>query len=335
MSLAEHRLHASQSAASLGKVAVLMGGLSAEREVSLMSGSGVLKALQSRGVDAHAFDPAERDLSDLRAKGFSRCFIALHGRFGEDGTVQGALELLGIPYTGSGVMASSIAIDKAMTKRVWHSEGIPTPAWRLLRQGQFTREQIREVPDQLGLPLVVKPAREGSSIGLSKVYGYSEMQAAVDAAAAMDADVLCEQMIVGDEVTCPVLGTGDEAVALPVIRIVAPEGNYDYQNKYFTDDTKYLVPCGLPPGEEAAIQALVLKAYRVLGCRGWGRADVMIDAKTRKPYLLEINTSPGMTGHSLVPMSARAAGISYEELCVRLVAAATLDHSASQRGGRT
>jgi D-alanine-D-alanine ligase len=308
-----------------GKVAVLMGGKSAEREVSLMSGAGVLKALQAKGIDAHAFDPAERDLVELKRKGFRRCFIALHGRFGEDGTVQGALELLGIPYTGSGVMASAIAIDKTMTKRVWIAEGVPTPKYALLRRGAYQREQLMKIPDDLGLPLIVKPAREGSSIGVAKVQGYSEVQAAVDAAAALDADVLCEQFVAGDEVTCPILGTGDNARALPVIRIVAPEGNYDYQNKYFTDDTKYLVPCGLPEGEEVAIQELVVKAYRVLGCRGWGRIDVMIDGKTRQPYLLEINTSPGMTGHSLVPMSARAAGISYEDLCVQLLADATLD----------
>jgi D-alanine-D-alanine ligase len=308
-----------------GKVAVLMGGRSAERDISLLSGGGVLKALQSKGVDAHAFDPAQRELVELKREGFQRCFIALHGRFGEDGTVQGALELLGIPYTGSGVMASAISIDKVMTKRVWLAEGVPTPRYTLLRRGAYSREQVIKVPDDLGLPLIVKPAREGSSIGVAKVQGYSEMQAAVDAAAALDADVLCEQFIAGDEVTCPILGTGEGARALPVIRIVAPEGNYDYQNKYFTDDTKYLVPCGLPAGEEAAIQDLVVKAYRVLGCRGWGRIDVMIDARTRKPSLLEINTSPGMTGHSLVPMSARAAGISYEDLCVRLLADAALD----------
>ena len=324
---------------SLGKVAVLMGGQSAEREVSLMSGEGVLNALQARGVDAHAFDPASRDLADLRREGFARCFIALHGRFGEDGTVQGALELLGIPYTGSGVMASSIAIDKVMTKRVWLAEGLPTPKYALLRRGGYTREQVIAVPDDLGLPVIVKPAREGSSIGVAKVQGYSQMAEAVAQAAALDADVLCEQFIAGDEVTCPVLGTGEGARALPVIRIVAPEGNYDYQNKYFTDVTQYLVPCDLPPGEEEAIQALVLKAYRVLGCRGWGRVDVMIDAATRKPYLLEINTSPGMTGHSLVPMSARAAGISYEDLCVQLLAGAALDHTgtppAAHAGGAT
>ncbi|MBP7566194.1 MAG: D-alanine--D-alanine ligase [Burkholderiaceae bacterium] len=311
---------------SFGKVAVLMGGRSAEREVSLMSGTGVLKALQSKGVDAHAFDPAERDLSELKAKGFERCFIALHGRFGEDGTVQGALELLGIPYTGSGVMASSISIDKVTTKRVWLADGLPTPKYRLLRRGAFDRQQVLAIPDELGLPVIVKPAREGSSIGVAKVERASDMEAAVDAAARLDADVLCEQFVSGDEVTCPVIGTGDAARALPVIRIVAPQGNYDYQNKYFTDDTKYVVPCGLPAGEEEVIQQLVLRAYRVLGCRGWGRIDVMIDAATRQPSLLEINTSPGMTGHSLVPMSARAAGISYEDLCVQLLASATLDN---------
>ncbi len=311
--------------AAFGKVAVLMGGHSAEREVSLMSGSGVLKALQARGVDAHAFDPARRDLSELKRKGFKRCCIALHGRFGEDGTVQGALELLGIPYSGSGVMASSISIDKVMTKRVWLAEGLPTPRYVLLQRGARLPEQLRSVPDDLGLPLMVKPAREGSSIGVTKVTDLSQMADAVDQAAALDADVLCEQFIAGDEVTCPVLGAGDGARSLPVIRIVAPEGNYDYQNKYFTDDTKYLVPCGLPEGEEQAIQEIVLKAYRVLGCRGWGRLDVMIDSATRKPYLLEINTSPGMTGHSLVPMSARAAGIGYADLCLQLLASAALD----------
>ncbi len=316
----------SLKAADFGKVAVLLGGRSAEREVSLMSGRGVLDALRSRGVDAHAFDPAERDIGELKREGFQRCFIALHGRFGEDGTVQGALELMGIPYTGSGVMASSISIDKVTTKRIWLADGLATPKYVLLRRSAFERQQVVAVPDALGLPLIVKPAREGSSIGVVKVEGYSGMVGAVEQAAQLDADVLCEQFISGDEVTCPVLGTGDSARALPVIRIVAPEGNYDYQNKYFTDTTQYLVPCGLPAGEEEAIQAMVLQAYRVLGCRGWGRLDVMIDAKTRKPWLLEINTSPGMTSHSLVPMSARAAGISYEDLCLEVLRSAGLDH---------
>ena len=310
---------------SFGKVAVLMGGASAERAVSLMSGSGVLEALRASGVDAHAFDPAERELGDLRREGFARCFIALHGRFGEDGTVQGALELLGIPYTGSGVMASAIAIDKAMTKRVWTAEGLPTPRHVLLRRGHFDQQQVIAVPDTLGLPVIVKPAREGSSIGVAKVMGYSGMKDAVEQAGRLDADILCEQCIIGDEVTCPVIGSGEDARALPVIRIQAPDGNYDYEHKYFSDDTQYLVPCGLPAGEEEAIQRLVLKAYRVLGCRGWGRVDVMIDAASRQPYLLEINTSPGMTGHSLVPMSARAAGMDYPALCLQLLCMASLD----------
>ena len=313
----------------LGKVGVLMGGISAEREISLMSGKGVLAALLAKGVNAHAFDPAERDLGELKREGFARCFIALHGRFGEDGTVQGALELLGIPYTGSGVMASSIAIDKVMTKRVWIAEGIPTPRYAVLHKGGFERSAVIAVPDNLGLSVIVKPSREGSSIGVTKVMGYSGMVAAVDLAGSLDADILCEECIEGDEVTCPVIGEGASARALPVIRIVAPQGNYDYQNKYFTEDTHYLVPSGLPQGEEEAVQALVLKAYRVLGCRGWGRIDVMIDAKTRQPYLLEINTSPGMTGHSLVPMSAKAAGISYEDLCVRLLQGTALDARAA------
>jgi D-alanine-D-alanine ligase len=307
---------------AMGKVAVLLGGRSAEREVSLMSGQGVLAALQARGVDAHAFDPAERELGELKRDGFVRCFIALHGRFGEDGTVQGALELMGIPYTGPGVMASAVAMDKLMTKRIWVAEGLSTPAWRQVHSAEETRAAF----DALGTPMIVKPVREGSTIGLTKVLSRDQCDAAYTLASQQDPMVMCEQFIAGDEVTCPVLGTGDEAQALPVIRIVAPDGNYDYQHKYFTDDTKYLVPCGLPEGEEAAIQALVLQAYRTLDGRGWSRADVMIDAATRTPYLLEINTSPGMTSHSLVPMSARSAGMSYEDLCLTLLASAALDN---------
>ncbi len=315
-------------AMNFGKVAVLMGGLSAEREISFLSGNGVLAALKSQGVDAHAFDPAERDLSELKKEGFQRCFIALHGRYGEDGTVQGALELLGIPYTGSGVMASSIAIDKTMTKRVWLSEDVPTPAYVLLKQNDLSEKAQTHVLQSLGLPLIVKPAREGSSIGVVKVTEASQLPAALALAAQCDTDILCEQFISGDEVTCPVLGEGESAEALPVIKIVAPAGNYDYQHKYFTNETQYLIPSGLPEAEEKFIQAHVLKAYRVLGCKGWGRVDVMIEAKTRKPYLLEINTSPGMTGHSLVPMSAKAAGMDYEALCIRLLAHASLELTA-------
>jgi D-alanine-D-alanine ligase len=310
---------------ALGKVAVLMGGTSAERLISQMSGNGVLAALKSRGVEAHAFDPAERPLEDLRREGFARAFIALHGRHGEDGTVQGALELLGIPYTGPGVMPCAIAIDKVTTKRIWMSEGLPTPRSVVLRPADQRHERVRTVPDTLGLPLIVKPPREGSSIGVTKVQGYSQMQDAVQLAAGYDADVLCEEFIEGEEVTCAILGEGDGAIALPVIRIVAPEGKYDLQNKYFTDDVKYQCPSGLPPAEEKAVQDLALAAYRLLGCRGWSRADLMIRASDRQPFLLEMNTSPGMTGHSLVPMAARAVGISYEDLCLRLVADAALE----------
>jgi D-alanine-D-alanine ligase len=320
----------SQSDSHFGKVAVLLGGASAERDISLMSGRRVLQALRSQGVDAYAFDPAERDLAELKREQFSRCFIALHGRFGEDGTVQGALELLGIPYTGSGVMASSIAIDKVMTKRIWRSVGLATPAWFEVDSAAAARNAFAE----LGAPMIVKPAREGSTIGLTKVTALEQIDAAYALAAGHDAQVLCEQFIAGDEVTCPVLGNGAAAQALPVVRIVAPEGNYDYENKYFNDKTQYLVPSGLPAAEEAAITAQVLQAYRTLGCRGWARADVMIDAATRKPYLLEINTAPGMTGHSLVPMSARAAGISYEALCLQLLATASLDYGSSPQRAR-
>lgn len=310
----------------LGRVAVLMGGASAEREISLMSGHGVLQALREQGVDAHAFDPAERPLQELKSRGFTRAFIALHGRGGEDGCLQGALELMQLPYTGSGVMASSICMDKVMTKRVWMAEGLPTPRWVRLDAHELQHERIRAVPDELGLPLIVKPPREGSSIGVSKVSGYSQMQAAVELAAGYDPDVLCEEFIEGEEVTCAVLGQGHQAMALPVVRIAAPQGAYDYQNKYFTDVVKYQVPSGLPAAEEQVIQRITLQAYRTLGCRGWGRADLMIRASDRRPFLLEMNTAPGMTSHSLVPMSARAAGIGYGELCVRLLASATLDH---------
>ena len=316
---------------ALGKVAVLMGGSSAERAVSLMSGTGVLAALQSLGVDAHAFDPAERDLGELKREGFQRAFIALHGRHGEDGTVQGALELLGIPYTGSGVMASAVAMDKVMTKRIWSTENLPTPRWVWLASDAQAREQVMAVPDTLGLPLIVKPPREGSSIGISKVSGYSQMQSAVTLAAQYDADVLCEAFIEGIELTCPVLGQGAQARALPVVCIQAPDGNYDFQNKYYTDVVKYRIPSGLSAAEEAEVQRLTLAAYRSLGCRGWGRADLMMRAGGKNPdrklFLLEMNTSPGMTSHSLVPMSARAAGMSYEALCLHLISQARLDSS--------
>ena len=248
---------------ALGKVAVLFGGDSAEREISIMSGTGVLAALQSQGVDAYAFDPAERELGELKGEGFGRCFVALHGRHGEDGSVQGALELLGIPYTGSGVLASAIAMDKVMTKRVWIAEGLPTPRHVWLAPDRQSRETVVAVPDTLGLPLIVKPPREGSSIGVTKVQGYSQMQDAVALAAKYDPDVLCEEFIDGDEVTCPVLGEGESAHALPVVRIVAPDGQYDYQNKYFTDVVRYECPSGLPDDQEREIQRIVLAGYRI------------------------------------------------------------------------
>jgi len=306
-------------------VAVLMGGDSAERDISLMSGQGVLQALLSKGVQAQAFDPASQDLSALRGLGITHAFIALHGRHGEDGTVQGALELLGLPYTGSGVMASAIAMDKVMTKRLWRSHGLDTPASVCLSPADQTPARIAAIPAELGLPLIVKPPREGSSIGVTKVSQASALAAAAALATRYDPELMCEAFIDGAEITCPVLGEGASAVALPIVRIAAPQGDYDYQNKYFTDTVQYHCPSGLPASEEQAIQQQVLAAYRSLGCRGWGRADLMIRASDRKAFLLEMNTSPGMTSHSLVPMSARAAGISYEDLCLRLIASASLD----------
>jgi D-alanine-D-alanine ligase len=298
-----------------GKVAVLMGGTSAEREISLLSGGAVLAALQKRGVDAHAFDPAERPLWELKSAGFERVFIALHGRGGEDGTVQGALELMGLPYTGSGVLASALSMDKWRTKMVWLANGLPTPRYVLLAQDS----DWNAVAAELGLPIFVKPAREGSSVGATKVTRAEDLEAAYRLAVRYDPLVLAEEFVSGAELTCAFLGSQ----ALPLVRIVAPEGNYDYRHKYFTDDTQYFCPSGLGDAKEREIQHLVMRAARLLDCRGWGRADLMLDARGR-PWLLEMNTAPGMTGHSLVPMAARAAGIGFEELCVRILALATL-----------
>ena len=299
-----------------GKVAVLMGGPSAEREISLISGRAVLAALRSKGVDAHAFDPAERELLDLKREGFARVFIALHGRFGEDGTVQGALEVLKIPYTGSGVMASALSMDKWRTKLVWDASGIPTPRFAMV--GPETPWE--RVVDALGLPAIVKPAREGSTIGLSRVEAVQEFTAAYALASRYDNLVLVEEFVAGEELTASILGEE----ALPLVRIVAPEGNYDYQNKYFTDDTKYYCPSGIDASIEKEIRALALKSFRVLGCRGWGRADVML-RPDGSFFFLEMNTSPGMTGHSLVPIAGRAVGLEYPELCVKILALAALD----------
>jgi D-alanine-D-alanine ligase len=295
-----------------GKVAVLMGGPSSEREISLLSGNAVLKALRDAGVDAHAFDPAERQLCDLKREGYARVFIALHGRFGEDGTVQGALEVLGIPYTGSGVMASALAMDKWRTKLVWVASGVPTPRYQVVGPGTDWSRVVAEV----GLPLIVKPAREGSTIGLTKVDagGADAVERAYAEAARHDDLVLVEQFVAGTELTAAIL---DDA-ALPLIRIEAPQGNYDYHNKYFSDETRYYCPSGLPADQERAIQASALEAFRLIGCRGWGRLDLIL-APDGTFSFLEVNTSPGMTGHSLVPMAARQAGLSFPELCLRIL----------------
>lgn len=286
-----------------GKVAVLMGGRSAERDISLDSGSRVLAALQRQGVDAQAFDPAEQPLSDLAA--FDRAFIALHGRYGEDGTIQGALELMGVPYTGSGVMASAVGMDKWRTKLIWRAAGLPMPNFIMLDENCDFEAAERH----LGLPIFVKPACEGSSIGITRVSRVGQLQAAYREAAKHDTLVIAEQAISGGEYTVAVLG--DEA--LPVVRIVPATEFYDYEAKYLRNDTQYLCPCGLPEAREREMRAQALEAFRILGCRGWGRVDFLMDERGAA-YLLEINTSPGMTDHSLVPMAARAAGISYEQL---------------------
>ena len=302
-----------------GKVAVLLGGRSAEREISLMSGNAVLAALQRKGVDAHAFDTRERELHELRSHGFDRAFIALHGRYGEDGTVQGALELMDVPYTGSGVLASSLAMDKWRTKLVWIAAGIPTPRFQMLEAGS----DFKAAPKELGLPLIVKPSREGSTIGLTKVTRAQDLEAAYRKAAQFDEMVLAEEFIAGAEVTASILGEQ----ALPLIRIEAPGGNYDYEAKYFSDETRYFCPSGLPAAEESCIQTLALKASRILDCRGWGRVDVMLNAK-REPYLLEVNTVPGMTETSLCPKAAAEAGLSYRDLVRAIVEAAPVARTA-------
>ncbi|HXV08224.1 MAG TPA: D-alanine--D-alanine ligase [Burkholderiales bacterium] len=293
-----------------GKVAVLLGGRSAEREISLMSGNAVLQALREAGVDAHPFDPAEREVFELAREGFQRVFIALHGRYGEDGTVQGALELMGIPYTGSGVMASALAMDKVRTKMVWVACGLPTPRWEILDAGC----DWGAVAAGLGLPLIVKPVHEGSTLGLTKVTRADELPAAYALAARYDRLVLAEEFVAGSELTAGFVG--DQA--LPLIRIEAPEGKYDYQHKYFSDETRYFCPCGLPDAEEQAIRRLTLRAADALGCSGWGRAD-LIRRTDGSVSLLEMNTSPGMTGHSLVPMAAKVAGMSFQQLVLRIL----------------
>jgi D-alanine-D-alanine ligase len=312
---------------SFGRVGVLLGGRSGEREISLMSGNGVLEALISKGVDAHPFDPGLRCPTELAKEKFDRVFICLHGRYGEDGTIQGLLELLNLPYTGSGVLASALAIDKIVTKQVWISNGLATPEFEELTANSDWNEVVKK----LGLPLIVKPAHEGSSLGLTKVKSADELPAAYKLAAGLDTKVIAETCIVGDELTCPLVGQGDSAEALPVIKIIPPQANYDFHNKYFSDETQYLCPTGLAPEVNERVQELALAAYKALGCRTWGRADVMLDQKTGKPYLLEMNTSPGMTSHSLVPMAAKAAGVSYADLVLWLLSQTLLKKESATK----
>ena len=303
-----------------GRVAVLMGGPSAEREISLISGNAVLGALRSKGVDAHPFDPAEREILDLKREGFKRAFVALHGRFGEDGTVQGALETIRMPYTGSGVMASALAMDKWRTKLVWDASGIPTPRFAMVSAAT----DWDKVTQHLGMPVIMKPVREGSTIGLTKVVSPSDLAAAYDLARKYDELVIAEEFIAGQELTASIITDRERGeVALPLVRIEAPQGNYDYQNKYFTDDTKYFCPAGIRPELEDEIRQAALKSFRVLGCTGWGRADIMLRPDGTYSFL-EMNTSPGMTGHSLVPIAARAAGLAYPDLCVKILEGAAL-----------
>jgi D-alanine-D-alanine ligase len=309
------------------KVAVLMGGPSSEREVSFMSGRAVMAALQSRGFDCIAFDPAERSVLELPSLGVTHAFIALHGRFGEDGTLQGALEVMGIPYTGSGVMASALALDKHRTKLIWKSSGIPIANFEMMSFEQFDPETAPQVLKKLGGTVMVKPVTAGSSIGMTKVSDATSLQAALALANEYDHNVMLEQFIEGRELTVTVLGR----FVLPIIEIVAPEGKYDYQNKYFTDDVKYLCPAEIPAAQYAAIQADALRAFDALGCKGWGRADVML-AASGDYYFLEINTSPGMTGHSLTPIAAKAVDMSFPELCEEILHMASLESEARHVG---
>jgi D-alanine-D-alanine ligase len=310
---------------SMGRVGVLFGGRSSEREVSIMSGSGVLDALKRRGVDARAFDPGAQSIAELEAARFDRVFIALHGRFGEDGTIQGVLETLRVPYTGSGVQASSIAIDKLTTKKIWLAEELPTPAWRVAHAHTDWMQLVAELGDQL----IVKPAREGSTIGITKITRHdgNELALAFEEAVRYDDCVIVEELIRGRELTCAILGEGTTARALPLIEIRAPAENYDYHSKYFSDETQYFCPAPVDERLAHDLQQLCVRAYNALGARGWGRVDLMLhqDARGDRPFLLELNTSPGMTGHSLVPMAAKAIGLSYEDLVLEILASARLE----------
>jgi len=298
------------STSSFGKVAVLLGGRSAEREISLQSGNAVLKALRRRGVDAHPFDPVDQPMEEILKQGFNVAYIALHGRYGEDGTVQGALELMGLPYTGSGVLASALAIDKWRTKLLWQAVGINSPHYAMLN----AESDFEMVVKELGLPLIVKPSREGSTIGLYKVMSAEELPDVYRSAAKHDPMVLAEQFIEGMELTVAILGD----IPLPLVRIEAASGLYDYEAKYLSNETGYFCPSGLSAEQENTIQVQALQAHKALGCEGWGRVDLILD-KSGKPYFLETNTSPGMTSHSLVPIAAKTAGISFEDLVIRIL----------------
>lgn len=298
--------------AEFGKVAVLMGGLSAEREISLQSGAAVLAALQRQDVDAHGVDVGRDIVSVLLEGQFDCAFIALHGRRGEDGVIQGVLETLNIPYTGSDVLGSALSMDKVRSKQVWRAAGLPTPAFVALSHDS----DWSAVVDELGLPLAVKPAHEGSSLGTTRVERLQDLQAAWTNAAEFDAAVMAEPWVIGEEYTVAILG--DEA--LPVIRLETPREFYDYQAKYKADDTSYHCPSGLDAEQESALQKLALQAFKVLGASGWGRIDLMLDEEDN-PWLLENNTVPGLTDHSLVPMAAKAAGIVFDDLILRILSA--------------
>jgi D-alanine-D-alanine ligase len=305
--------------ASLGKVVVLTGGQSGEREISLLTGNGVLNALLSVGVDAVAFDPAQQSIAELVALKADRAMICLHGKYGEDGCIQGVLETIKLPYTGSGVMASSIAMDKVMTKRLWLADGLPTPQYRWVA----CEADLQAAFAALG-ELAVKPAREGSSLGFSHVTSATDVTDAWQKASACAADILAEQFIAGRELTVAVLQINGKTTALPIVEIIAPKGNYDYQNKYFKDDTIYECPAKLPDALTLRIQRLAEQAFDSVGCAAWGRVDVMLRAQDNAPYLLEVNTAPGMTTHSLVPMAARAVGLDYPALCTLIALSASL-----------
>ena len=309
--------------AAFGKVAVLMGGLSAEREISLQSGTAVLAALQRQGVDAHAVDVGRDIVSVLMAGKFDCAFIALHGRRGEDGVMQGLLETLNIPFTGSGVLGSALSMDKVRSKQVWQSIDLPTPSYALLSEAS----DWKAVVESLGLPIAVKPAREGSSLGATRVENAADLEPAWREAVAFDDEVLAEPWIIGEEYTVGVLG----GEALPVIRLETSREFYDYSAKYKSDDTRYHCPSGLDADTENEIQALALKAFSALGATGWGRIDLMIDAQGQA-WLLENNTVPGLTDHSLVPMAAKAAGIEFDELILRILSATSVSGASDVMG---